>query len=72
MDTCTEPSSPAFEVKKLLLDHQKIPLWVFKHLIYDFFYFSANDLKTFEDYLLIVRLSQIGCVLEDFSHGLLW
>ncbi|HOV33944.1 MAG TPA: hypothetical protein PLX23_11350 [Candidatus Hydrogenedens sp.] len=64
--TLVEPSSPAFEVKKLLLDHQKIPLWVFKHLIYDFFYFSANDLKTFEDYLLIVRLSQIGCVLEEF------
>ncbi len=59
-----EPSSSAYEVKKLLSDQQKIPLWVFKHLIYDFFYLSANDLETFEDYLLIVRLSRIGCMLE--------
>ncbi len=63
--TLVEPSSPVYEVKKLLLDQKKIPLWVFKHLIYDFFYFSANDLKTFKDYLLIVRLSRIGCMLEE-------
>ncbi|MGC9054885.1 MAG: hypothetical protein ACP5KS_13500 [Candidatus Hydrogenedens sp.] len=59
-----EPSSMILEVKKLLSDQQRIPLWVIKHLIYDFFYFSVNDLKTFEDALLIVRLSCIGCVIE--------
>lgn len=59
-----EPSSMVLEVKKLLSDQQRVPLWIIKHLIYDFFYFSVNDLKTFEDALLIVRLSRIGCVIE--------
>ncbi|HOQ31886.1 MAG TPA: hypothetical protein PLA12_05160 [Candidatus Hydrogenedens sp.] len=60
-----EPSSMVLEVKKLLSDQQTVPLWVIKHLIYDFFYFSVNNLKTFEDALLIVRLSRIGCVIEN-------
>lgn len=60
-----EPSSAVLEVKKMLSDQQRVPLWIIKHLIYDFFYFSVNDLKTFEDALLIVRLSRIGCVIEN-------
>jgi|GEM_PF-1176092 len=59
-----EPNSPAIKVKQLLSDQEQIPLWVVKHLIYDFFYFSINDLDTFNDYLIIVRLSRVGCVLE--------
>lgn len=60
-----EPTSSIYEVKKMLSDQPKVPVWIIKHLIYDFFYFSANDLKTFEDALFIVRLSRIGCVIED-------
>ncbi len=61
-----EPSSSVYEVKKLLFDEHKIPLWIIKHLIYDFFYLSMNDLQSFEDSLIIIRLSRIGCVIEKF------
>ncbi len=60
-----EPSSTIYEIKKLLSDQQKVPLWIIKHLIYDSFYFSVSDLKTFKDALLIARLSRIGCIIEQ-------
>ncbi len=61
-----ESSSSVYEIKKMLSDEQKIPLWIIKHLIYDFFYFSINDIHSFNNVLLIIRLSRIGCVIENF------
>ncbi len=64
-----DPSSSVYKVKRLLTDQQKVPLWIIRHLIYDFFYFSANDLNTFEDALLIFRLSRVGCLIEQiYTH----
>lgn len=52
------------KIKKFLGGQQGIPVWVVRHLICDFLYFSAEDLGNVNSYLVIIKLSRLGCVLE--------
>ncbi|MCX8066191.1 MAG: hypothetical protein N3G21_13660 [Candidatus Hydrogenedentes bacterium] len=52
------------QVRRFLSGEQGIPLWVTKHLICDFFYLSADELTDPKTYLVIIKLSRLGCVIE--------
>ncbi len=57
------------KIKKFFAGQQGIPVWVVKHLICDFLYFSAEDFGNVNSYLVIIKLSRLGCVLETlYSH----
>ena len=53
------------EVRKILAGERGIPVWVIKHLICDFLFFSAEDFSNANSYLVIIKLSRLGCVLEN-------
>lgn len=56
---------PNFEnIRKFLSGEQGVPVWVTKHLICDFLYISAEDLAEPKTYLVIIKLSRLGSVIE--------